>query len=562
MQTLPFLTVPARERMTMRIAPALTSLFVALLMSISSGSVRGAELPGAEREIADVIDELIERKLAEKEIKPAPSIEDVPFLRRLSLDLAGRVPTPQELADFEQLPPETRRLSLIDNLLNSSDFAFHQRNEIDLLLLARIRKDDEWRKYLLTATRENRSWSQIFQEVITPEYSLPDQKGSTAFIRERVRELDDLTNDTAVLFFGVNIGCAKCHDHPLVDDWHQKHYFGMSSFFKRTYITKGQGIAEDFQGEVKFTTVGGEEKQASFVFLTNAEVKEPETMLDDSKRRELQEQVKNSRNDDKVKPPTLSFSPRKQLVELALGDQTNSFLARNIVNRIWARLMGYGLVMPLDQMHSGNRPSHPELMDWLARDLIAHHYDLKRLIRGIVQSRAYARSSRWTGGGDIPSADLFAVGRVCPLTPRQLSLSLTMVSQAASRLPGLTKPADWETQRQQFEDRSNGFADLLQIPEENFQVSTDEALLFSNSKRFESEYLGGGNDRLVGQLRQMESDEEATATLFRAVLSRNPDAEESQSVVDFLSSRHDRREESLRYVSWALMSSPEFRFNH
>lgn len=541
-------------------------LAVLVISVVGTGTLHSSgqagELLPPETPIFEVIDHYIDQKLSDQSLTPAAGIDDESFQRRVTLDLAGRIPTVQERLDFLSLPTDSRRSTLIDNLLQASDFAFHQRNELDLFLLARRRKDDEWRKYLLSATKENRSWSQLFREIIVPELEAPGETGATGFIRDRVNELDDLTNDTAVLFFGVNIGCAKCHDHPLVDDWEQRHYFGMASFFKRTYVTKSRTLAEDFQGEVKFTTVAGEEKQAEFMFLSSVTVHEPMVNLEDERRKELSELVKKAKQDDNAAPPEVSFHPRQELVSLALHDDTQSFLARNIVNRVWARLTGYGLVMPLDQMHSANPPSHPELLDWLARDLVSRDYDLRHLIDGIVRTRMYARGCRANDEKDPPRADSFAVGRVRPLTPRQLSLSLTMASFSPERLPGLERPEDWETQRQQFEDRSNGFADLVQIPDENFQISTEEALLFSNSKRFEGDFLGAGGDRLIGHLKTLATPDEITTTAFHSILSRDPSDEERQSIIAFLDQRNDRRDDALKHVVWALLTSPEFRFNH
>src|SRR5262249_16943501 len=125
---------------------------------------------------------------------------------------------------------------------------------------------------------------------------------------------------------------------------------------------------------------------------------------------------------DAKAPPAPKFSARGQLVEIALRPGQNDYFAKAIVNRLWYRLFGHGLVMPLDQMHTENPPSHPELLQWLARDTVEHGYDLRRLIRGLVQSRAYARSSRWDQG-DLPNPRFFAVGRLRALAPMQLAAS-------------------------------------------------------------------------------------------------------------------------------------------
>src|SRR5262249_31307859 len=115
-------------------------------------------------------------------------------------------------------------------------------------------------------------------------------------------------------------------------------------------------------------------------------------------------------------PPPPKFSLRASLVQLALEPDGRDYFARSVVNRLWHRHFGRGLVAPLDQMHSANPPSHPELLQWLARDLIEHGYDLRRLVRGLVLSNAYARGSRWPNG-EMPEEKHFAVAQLRPLTP-------------------------------------------------------------------------------------------------------------------------------------------------
>lgn len=532
----------------------------ALIASLSAGE----ELLPPETSISAAIDHYVDTQLHAVNVEAAASIDDAAFLRRLSLDLNGRIPTRQELNDFLAMDGATRRQDAIEVFLSQVDFVFHQANEIDLLLLARIREDREWREFLLQAVKDRTSWSNLFTQIMLPEVTHPGETAPGAYLRERVRELDDLTNDTAVLFFGVNISCAKCHDHPLVPDWEQDHYFGMASFFKRTYQTKSKLLAEHFTGDVKFTNIVGEEKQAAFMFLNGQAAEEPEIELSDEKRKSLDEAIQKAKKEDDAKAPEVEFSPREELVRLALEGDSHDFFARNIVNRIWARLIGRGLVTPLDQMHSDNPPSHPALLDWLTRDLKQHDYDLKRLIAGIVGSEVYARSCRWESESAVPEPSLFAVGVVRPLNPRQLALSLQIASTSGDRLPGLDKGEDWEKQRADLENRAARFANQFPIPEDGFQVGTDEALFFSNSQQFEGEFLRSSDDRLVGELKKIENSDELIQTLVSTVYSRSAQEEEQQAMRAYLESATDdaSREDKIQQLVWALLASPEFRFNH
>jgi len=507
------------------------------------------------------VDTFIEQRLADEGVTPAPIAEDAEFLRRVTLDLAGRIPIAEETRAFLADGSTEKRTALVDRLLSEPDFAFHLRNEIDLLLLARIKNDDDWRAYLLQATQEGRAWDQVFREVILPERERPDERGPAAFLRERIKELDDLTNDTASLFFGVNVSCAKCHDHPLVADWEQRHYFGMASFFRRSYQTKKGQLAERFDGDVKFTDVAGEEHQAAFMFLTGATVEEPELGLSDEERKRVQDAIRVAEKEDDAEPPPLpEFSPRTEFVRLALEDGER--FSRNIVNRTWARLTGRGLVHPLDQMHSENLPSHPELLDHLAQGLVEAGYDLKPLIREIVLSDTYARTSQWPVDAELPAPELFARAVARPLTPRQFALSLQIAATNPDQLPGPVKPEDWSTKREELEKRSNGLAQTLEIPGDNFQVSVDEALLFSNGERITNEYLRDGSGDLVGYLKALDDNGALIDSAFMSVLSREPVDVEREAYAAYLADRSDRRVDAIRQVVWTLLTSPEFRFNH
>ena len=541
----------------------LMAVVVAIAVALSGISSAQAEPLPVDLRPEQAIDVAVSQKLTEAGVSATPVLDDAGWLRRVTLDLAGRIPTRGELTEFLASDDPGKRAATVDRLMASPDFEFHLRNELDLLLLARLRDDGEFREYLLAAVRENRSWDRVFREIMLPERERPGEKGPTAFLRERVEELDDVTNDTAALLFGVNVSCAKCHDHPLVADWLQDHYFGMASFFKRTYRTRSGMLAEKFDGDLKFTTVDGEEKPAAFMFLTGTTVTDPSGPRSDEERKLVEEAIeKAQKEDDAPAPPLPEFSPRVELVRMAMEEGEQSFFARNMVNRTWGRLLGQGLVHPLDQMHSENPPSHPELLDWLARDFVAHGYDVRRLIRGIALSETYARESEWTSESDPPAPELFARGVARPLTPRQFGLSLAVATTNPEQLPGIEKPEEWASRRENFENQANGFARLVEIPEDNFQVSVEEALLFSNGEQIANDYLRDGGDRLVGALQQIDDADALVATAFECTLTRSPDDEERAAFAAYLGARSERRVEAIQQLVWVLVTSPEFRFNH
>ena len=526
--------------------------------------VSAAELLPAEKPINEAIDHYLRAGWVEAKVKPAPQVSRAGLVRRMTLDLAGRIPTVGETRAFVDSSSPSRWTALADRLLGSPDFAYHHRNQLDLLLLATKKNDGEFRKYLLQAARENRTWDVLFRQMMIGSEANAAEKPALAFLKARAGSLDDLTNDTSVLFFGVNVSCAKCHDHPLVDDWKQDHFYGMASFFTRTYLTKKNTLAEKYSGLIKFKTTEGKEKQSRFMFLTGAEVSEPKQKKTPEQRKAEDAEVKRQIKDPKAPAAKVpGFSPRAKLVEVALGAKDRQFFSRAIVNRIWLRLMGRGIVEPPDQMHSANSPSHPELLEWLARDLAESGYDLKRLIRGIVLSDAYAISSRFAGEGEMPGAETFAVASVRVLTPRQYSLSLLVASANPDQASQQVLSAEWAKRREQLENESNGLAGQIELPGVNFQVSVDEALLFSNNDKIQNSLLKDSTESLVGTLKSISDRRQLIGRAFEAMLSRAPDADEVAVFEAFLTKREKAgRVAAIQQMVWALLTSPELRFNY
>lgn len=523
-----------------------------------------ADLLAPDTEIAFAINHYVQQHLAHTGVAAVAIAEAPILLRRTTLDLAGRVPTSVEREWFLSQPESDRRRLLVERLSQSPDFSFQQRNWLDEMLLPNQPYNDEFRSYLLAAVQNNRSWDLIFREIMKANSGEGSEKGAAQFLKSRVRELDDLTNDTAILFFGVNISCAKCHDHPLVSDWKQDHFYGMQAFFQRTYQTrKANSLAERPFGEVKFTTVGGEAKNASFMFLTGDIIADRTPQFSDDERKQLEERVRKLEHEDSEAEIFVpEFRPRDELVELALRESKDRFFARNIVNRTWARLMGTGLVDPPDQMHTGNPASHPELLEWLTNDLVSHGYDLRRLIQGIVLSEAYARSSEWTSASEPPAASSFAMAQARALTPGQLAASLHVVVRNPAQWPTINDAEEWSKRRTDLENQANGWVREFEQPGENFQIAVDEALFFSNSDRVQNELLRDSDDRLLGYLKKVEDQSKAIAELWMTVLNRSPQPDEVASANAWLDRIPEKKEESRRQLLWALLAGPEFRFNY
>ncbi|HEY7326650.1 MAG TPA: DUF1549 domain-containing protein [Gemmataceae bacterium] len=531
-------------------------LIVVLLAFVSASSRTTAdELLSSTLPLEQVVDQYVDARIKEAGIQSAGQVDDANFIRRVTLDLAGRIPTLEETQAFVASTNAEKRTGLVERLMNSAAFVRHQATELDTMLMNGTR--GSVRPYLLNALAGNRSWDNIYRDLMLPDENDPKMKSAGEFLRQRVRDLDKLTAEVSAIFFGVNVSCARCHDHPLVADWKQDHFFGMKSFFSRTYESGGR-LAERETGLVKFKTTKGVERQARLMFLTGTVV-ETDTLKETPGSTVKKGKRDNTKNVPPPPPP--KFSARAELVRLSLQPRQHDFFARSIVNRTWHRFFGYGLVMPLDQMHSENPASHPELLDWLARDLVEHHYDLRRLIRGLVLSLAYARDSRWDKG-EAPPPSLFAAARLRPLTPMQLAVSLRLAVTDPQSLSATLKPEELDKRLEGLESSAGSLARLLEQPGDDFQVGVSEALLFSNGPAIEKDLLANGGNRLLDRLNQINNEMEAIDLAVRTILCRPPRDDERKLLGDYLKQRADRRVEARRQMAWALLTSAEFRFNY
>lgn len=534
-------------------------LFVAVVFAGGPTVAAGEDLLPADQPIEQAIDHYVEVRLRSASISAAAPADDANLLRRTMLDLAGRIPTAREAQEYVASTDETKRTALVDRLLASPSFIRQQAAEFDALLMHGTR--GSLREYLTEAFKENRSWDRMFREMVVGETDDSQQKGAIAFVKARAKDQDRLATDTSILFFGINVSCAQCHDHPLVDDWKQAHYYGMKSFFSRTF-EHGDFVGEKDYGTVKYQTVEGTSHDAQLMFLTGEVLSEPESIEPDDNARKEEKKLLEELKKKKEPPPAPSYSRRARLVEVALKSETEPYFARAIVNQLWNRFFGRGLVMPLDQMYADNTASHPELLGWLVRDLQTHGYDLKRLIRGMVLSRTYARSSRWDSASMRPADDLFAVGIVRPLAPWQYGTALKLAAMSPDQFSSELSPEEFDKRLAGIEEAGRNLADKLQYPTDGFQVSVDEALYLSNSEKVMQELLADGPATLLGRLNNSADRRGAIEAAVWNVFSRAPAEEDMLAFEAFLDRRHDRMPAAYRQMVWALLTSSEARFNY
>lgn len=520
--------------------------------------INPSELAPANAAVEIVIDRYVDDRLAKRNVSPAPEAPPETRLRRLMLDLHGRIPTMAEMDGFlaGDGTPESWR-HLVGQLIDAKGFDRFQAHELNWLLMDG--QGTDFQKYLDLATAERKGWNVIFRDVITGQADPEQRPGVDHFLRQRLTDPDKMANDVSVRFFGVNISCAQCHDHPYVKDWTQDTYYGMKSFFSRTF-DNGGFIAEREYGLVSYKTTANEDKNAGLKFFGGTALAEPASVEPDEDRKKAERAQLEEFKKNKQAPPPAKYSRRARLIEAGLAEDQQHWFARAIVNQVWHRFFGYGLVMPLDQMHGENEPSHPELMQWLARDLAAHDYDLRRLIRGIVSSRTWQRDSLWESG-DRPPLNLFAVAHPRPLAPRQYAVSLKFATSSPETFgaEGLA-PEEVEKRIENTERSAAGYERWFERPGENFNIAVEEALFLSNSAEVQNQLLDGGG--LVKTLATLAKPEEQIRLASRSILLREPSADEISLLSGYLAGRSDQPQDALRQLVWAILSSSETRFNY
>jgi len=445
-------TLPPMERL-LGGGPATNAAWAGQYIARLKESQRPAWTPPARLTPSEIIDQFVARGWKERNVKPGSLCEDQTFVRRIYLDLAGRIPTPAEADAFLADRRRDRRVRLVATLLAGDDFPRHLRDIFDVVLMERRleplenqrrdrqtpRRDDCWFHYLEDAFRANRPWNEIVRDLILARPAEETDRGAVWFLYERNNNYQAMAEAVAPVAFGVQFKCAQCHNDPLAWEIEQRHYWGLVAAFNRSKnvdVAEGIGVAESaIGGFINFQNLKKESQPARLAFLNGASVEE--------KRPAEGEKETDAPDFYLVPPPKEKEKPARPSVpkfsrRAALADaltRENPLLARAFVNRIWALLMGRGLVHPVDQMTARNRASHPDLLDWLAQDFERSGYDIKGLLRNIVLTRTYQLDSR-PRGKSAPPPEAFARGLEKPLSAEQLYHHSLDENQAERAFPG------------------------------------------------------------------------------------------------------------------------------
>ena len=335
----------------------------------------------------------------------------------------------------------------------------------------------------------------------------------------------------APVVYGTRIDCAQCHDHPLAREIKQAHYWGLVAAFNRSKNVEGStGVAESAVGGfMNFTNVK-KESQPALVTLLNGRTL-PETWPGGGKEEKDKD---DNYLDPKAKVRVPKYSRREAFAEAATHD--NPLLARAFVNRMWAALLGRGIVDPPDQMNARNAPSHPELLDWLAADFAAHGHDVRRVIREMVLSRVYSL------GASDAAPECFAGMRERSLSAEQLARSWRVALGIAPQDDGLRRAV---------------ISALPDVLPKDYNATFQQAQFLSGSAPMTT-LLQAGKEGAIGRVAALPDTAARVRESFKSVYGRAPDAAESAQFEAFLRSHTDKPADAVGDLFWALMTSAEF----
>jgi hypothetical protein len=497
------------------------------------------------------IDELVFKHLKSIGLPPSDVCSDEVFVRRVTLDIAGRLPTPAETVQFLADTNAQKRDRWIDHLLARPEHADYFARKWTLLLRSRVDQTNQVRgsiavqQWLREAIYHNKPYDEIVTELLTASGEQEDNPLVNWW--RQIKDQSDQVESTAQVFLGVRLQCARCHHHPF-DQWSQEDYYGLAAFFSRV----GRKYGKEYQGNV----------ERIYHKRGVPSVPHPRTKAPILPTGLGGKPLNLSPDDD----------PREALAQWMTAPE-NPYFSRALVNRYWKHFFGRGLVDPEDDMRATNPASHPELLDALARHFVKSRFDLKDLVRTICQSRVYQLS---TEANAFNLEDRQHHARFYPrrMMAEVLLDSIDDVLMTKSNLGGAPPlpPEARAVQLPHFPYPSQYFLQIFGTPEGSTSCECeriDTANLAQNLHLMNSAEVLGKVSSASGRAATLSADaslssEQKLRKIFLLVYSRNPKPRELERALRHLSRAKNRTEEkaALEDLLWALINTKEFMYNH
>jgi Protein of unknown function (DUF1553)/Protein of unknown function (DUF1549) len=487
---------------------------------------------------------------------PVTLTDDETFLRRVSQDLVGELPSPEEITSFVLDPSSDKRAQIVDRLLADGRFGQNWgRYFRDVILYRRtdervLRSGPAIVSFVSQQLNSGAGWDQIARAFITARGDVREN-GNTGLIMAQMAQAPELAAETARIFLGVQIQCAQCHDHKT-DRWKRQQFHELAAFFPRIAIR----AVREGDKRVSFEVVsreGAPRRPKDGKARGNAEHFMPD--LDDPSAQGTLMQPVFFLSGQQLETGTKDADRRTALADW-ITDKKNPWFGRAFVNRIWAELIGQGFYDPIDDMGPDRTPTAPRTLDLLTEGFVAQDYNIKWLLRTIMGTETYQRHSR--SRRDDTTA---AVADSCPQPLRADQIYNALVAALAIDEDQLGPPAMTGPQRAlrsprvEF-DRTFGYDPSAQRDE--VAASIPQALLMMNSPLLQRAITSKSPGAVLDQLLAQNSDDDTVTTeLYLRCLAREPKPEELAACSSYVRSIEDRTE-AYQDVLWALLNSTEF----
>jgi len=489
------------------------------------------------------IDDLVWRKLQRLNITPSGVCDDATFLRRAATDICGRIPTPDEVEDFLADDAPSKRAALVDRLLDEPEFADHWANKwMDLLRpnpyrvgIKTVLSYDRW---IRERFHQRMPWDQFARELVTAQGGTW-RNGAVTLFRDR-RTPEEITTLVAQLFVGVRLDCAKCHHHPF-EKWGQDDFYSFAAYFARLG-RKGTGLSPPISGSQEFFFAG---KSGTVKHPLTGQVMEPRPLWGEA-------------------PVTADVDDPRAVLANWMTAPENHLFAQTMANRVWADLMGRGLVEPVDDFRATNPASNQLLMTALGEHFRDSGFSLTELVRAIATSHVYQLSSR-TNETNVADTRNYSRHYRHRLRAEVLADAFEQISGVPQRYdampPGTSAKQIWTHRTKSLFLDTFGRPDPNQDPpcERTGESTVVQSLHLMNSEQMHKDLVSDEGN--AAKLAELEiSDQELVETIYRLVYGRNPTADESNLVINLLGEEGSDRRRLVEDLMWTMINTPEFVF--
>jgi hypothetical protein len=501
------------------------------------------------------VDELVFKQLKQVGMPPSDVADDATFIRRVTIDIAGRLPTPQEAEALAKDPSPNKRDAVIDRLLASTDYADYFANTWSALLRNKRTEPKQARgtyafhDWIRDSLAANKPYDQFVREILAASGDVAENP-PVAWYRQ-VRTLQGQLEDTAELFLGLRLQCAQCHHHPY-ERWSQADYWSFGAFFSQVGYKTGSQPGEDIIVHRRGTA-----------------------------------QATNKKNGQQVKPaglgePALALTPDedpRQALADWLTKPDNRFFARALVNRYWKHFFNRGLVDPEDDMRDTNPPTNPELLDALAADFVKSGYNLKGLVRTLTRSTVYQLSAT---PNQYNARDRHHFARYYPrrLNAEVLYDAVNTMMATQSKFDGLPAGTRAVALPDNSFNASSYFLTVFGRPESSsacecersMDASLSQSLHLLNAKDIQDKLAADASRPASLAAESARPDDVKLRDLYRLAYSRDPQPEELKVAIGYVTQKSaaakddaaktKARREAYEDTLWALLNTKEFLFNH